>query len=85
MQSVQPKSTAQIVVKTTAEIFFLGSFGYLINQFCNWAYELYMGEPAEMPMKIAFVLAYVIGVQVPVIYWLITSLNQLITLLQQCN
>jgi hypothetical protein len=85
MQSVQTKSTAQVVIKTTAEIFFLGPIGYLLNQFCNWAYELYMGEPAEMPMKIAFVLAYVVGVQIPVTYWLLTTMIQLVTLLQQCN
>jgi hypothetical protein len=78
-------STSKTIIKTTAEIFFLGPIGYLFNQFCNWVYALYMGEPAEMPMKIAFVSIYVIGVQIPVTYWLITTMTQLVTLLQQCN
>jgi hypothetical protein len=82
---VAQQSTVKTIIKTTAEIFFLGPLGYLFNQFCNWAYALYMGEPAEMPMKIAFVLAFVLGFQVPVTYWLLTTMTQLVTLLQQCN
>jgi hypothetical protein len=73
------------ITGTLVAIFFLGPIGYLFNQFCNWAYALYVDEPAEMPMKIAFVLTYVVGVQIPVTYWLLTTMTQLITLLQQCN
>lgn len=52
------KSTAKQVLIALFELLSLGIAGFMFNRLANYAYADYMGEKAEMPMRIGFVLTY---------------------------
>lgn len=59
------------VKSVSFEIIFLGLIGFWFNQFCLRTYAKYMGEEAEIPMKIGIIATYIIGFQLPIVLWTI--------------
>jgi hypothetical protein len=77
MLSTQTKSTAKTVSIALFELISLGILGFMFNRLCNYAYADLMGEKAELPMRIGFVLTYfaiVIPPTIKFVEWIVPIL-----------